>query len=352
MAFPSSTLPELDAKIASTISSRLGDGSGPFTRANTVVSARAQAGASFGLRSFISYIFKQMHPATADPENVPMHGAIRRLPQKTESIASGTVTFTGTDPAPIVAGTVLQREDGTEYIVQEEVALSGGVATGIVKAAVGGSASNIETGTLSFVSPLANVNSTASIDAVGILGGVDEEDVSEWQGRIVDRWREPPQGGSLADYTYWARQVPGVTRAWPSSGEMGEGTVTVRYVMDNEEDIFPPNAHVETVKAFIEDLRAATAEIFIVSPIPKDLDLTIAVSPLNEAVKLAIKAELNDLIFREAKPTKTILLSKIREAVSIASGENDNSVILPAANVIHGTGEMARLGVITWQEVD
>ena len=43
-----------------------------------------------------------------------------------------------------------------------------------------------------------------------------------------------------------------------------------------------------------------------------------------------------------------ILISKIREAVSVAAGETDNTVTVPAADVTHTAGQIATFGTITW----
>ena len=67
-----------------------------------------------------------------------------------------------------------------------------------------------------------------------------------------------------------------------------------------------------------------------------------------DAVKAAVEAELTDLLRREAEPSGTILLSHIREAVSIAAGETNYTMTAPAADVTHTTAQMATMGTITW----
>ncbi|MDX9862130.1 MAG: hypothetical protein RBS99_14555, partial [Rhodospirillales bacterium] len=62
----------------------------------------------------------------------------------------------------------------------------------------------------------------------------------------------------------------------------------------------------------------------------------------------AIEAEIRDLLRREAEPGGTILLSHIREAISIAAGEYDHALAAPAADLAHDTGEIAVFGGITW----
>ena len=73
-------------------------------------------------------------------------------------------------------------------------------------------------------------------------GGTDEETDEELRARVLRRIRQPPMGGDAYDYVAWALAVPGVTRAWCSPLEMGIGTVTVRFMMDDlraDNDGFP-----------------------------------------------------------------------------------------------------------------
>ena len=65
-------------------------------------------------------------------------------------------------------------------------------------------------------------------------------------------------------------------------------------------------------------------------------------------MKDAIEAELEALIRREAVPGGTILISRIREAISIAAGEVDHRLDAPAADVTHTSGEIVTFGVLTW----
>lgn len=91
-----------------------------------------------------------------------------------------------------------------------------------------------------------------------------------------------------------------------------------------------------------------TADVTVFAPVAVDLDLNITVSPNTAAVKAAVEAELKALLRREAVPGGTLYLSKIREAISIAAGENNNVLNSPTANVTTSTGELLVLGDITW----
>jgi uncharacterized phage protein gp47/JayE len=148
----------------------------------------------------------------------------------------------------------------------------------------------------------------------------------------------------------WALEVPGVTRVWVYPMQLGAGTVTVLFVNDDDPvSIIPDAAEVAEVQAHIDRRRPVTAEVFVAAPTATPLDMTIALDPNTASVQQAVLAELQDLLTREAQPGGTILISRLREAVSIAAGEGDNSIITPGANVTHAAGEMAVLGTVTFQ---
>ena len=63
----------------------------------------------------------------------------------------------------------------------------------------------------------------------------------------MDRIRQPSHGGASFDYVKWALETPGMaaggaTRAWVFPQELGIGTVTVRFVMDDKPSTIIPYA--------------------------------------------------------------------------------------------------------------
>ena len=198
------------------------------------------------------------------------------------------------------------------------------------------------------VTPIAGVQSQAQVAAGGLTGGADIEVDTALRARLLARIRQPPHGGALHDYVAWALEIPGITRVWPVAGELGVGTVTVRFVRDDDTDPIPDAAEVVALQAHLDAVRPVTAQVFAVAPIPVALDLQIRLTPNSTTVQAAVTAELQDLLRREAEPGATLLLSHIREAISIATGETDHELLAPVANVEHAAGEMPVLGTITW----
>ena len=144
--------------------------------------------------------------------------------------------------------------------------------------------------------------------------------------------------------------MPGVTRAWVYPKEMGAGTVTVRFVRDNDASIIPDAGEVAAVQTYIDDpsRRPVTADAYVVAPTPVTLNFNIQLTPNTAAVKAAVEASLRDLLLREAAPGVTLLISHVREAISVAAGETDNVLISPTTNQVYTTGQMPIFGAISW----
>lgn len=349
MPFERPDLPTIIDRIGADIESRLPGADARLRRSNLAVIARAEAGVAHSLYGYIEYYARQVIPDTAESEWLERWATIWGVVRKPAAAASGAVTFTGTNGVSIPTGTVLQRSDGAEFETIADGTISAGTVDIVTTARIAGDAGNTSAGSqLSLAAQVLGVTSAATVAAGGLVGGADVEADDALRQRLIARIQQPPHGGASFDYIAWALEVPGVTRAWVYPMEMGPGTVTVRFVRDGDASIFPDAGEVAAVQAHIEALRPVTAELFVVAPVALAVNITVAITPDNPQVRNAVTAELADLFSREAVPGGTILISHIREAISLATGENDNVVTVPAGNVVAGAGEMPVLGVITW----
>jgi len=355
MPFSRPTLAQINEQIGADIESRLPGADSQLRRSFLNVLARTMAGALHGLYGFVAFIFNQVFPDTAEAEFLERWAGIWGIGRKPAWPAAGNVTFSGTSGAVIPAGTVLLRGDAAEFVTTAEATIVGGVATAAAAASEPGESGNSVAGVaLNLASPIAGVQSAAVVAAGGMVGGTDAEADSSLRARLLDRIQEPPHGGSRKDYLDWAKQknVHGidVTRAWVYPLELGEGTLTIRFMMDDAyADGIPQPEDVAALQVYIDDVRPVTADPTVVAPVAVPIDFEISgLDPATPTVKAAIEAELRDLIRREAVPGGTILLSHIREAISIAAGEADHVLVSPAADVVSATGEISTFGAITW----
>lgn len=349
MPYARPTLAEIIERKITDFESRLPDANPSLRRSVFKALLRATAAVEHTIYGFIAWVAEQVVPSKADDEYLIRFADWWGVKEVGNSKATGQFTALGN--GTILAGTVLQRPDGVTYSVDAETVIS---TSGLVDITCteAGQNGNAESGTvLTFVSPVAGIQSTAT--ASEISGGADAETIESRRERLEERVQEPPHGGSLADYIKWAKEVPGVTRVWPKALWLGAGTVGVFFVRDNDASIIPDASEVAAVQEYIEEVRPVTAKVTVIAPIEASQDMTIAISPNNSVVQAAVTAELKDLFSRESNVedgtgSGIIFISKIREAVSIAAGEDNNAITSPTGNIEPSIGEIATLGNITF----
>ena len=351
MSYVRPTLAEIVQRVSNDVTSRLETGDDVLRRSDAEVYSRVFAGVAHGMYSFIDWVSRQILPDSSDLDILIRQSSLWGVERKAAATATGSVTFTVQSGSVVPAGVLLQALDGQQYVTTADAVVTAPTATAPVEALEAGAAGNRVAGqNMTLVSPIAGVQSVAVSGELS--GGADIESEDELRARLLARIRKPPQGGCSYDYEAWALEVDGVTRAWVYPQELGLGTVTVRFVRDNDgtgSAILPDAAEVAEVQAYIDERRPVTADVTVVSPVAVPLNFQISgLTPATQAVKDAIAAELQDLLLRESVPGGTILLSHIRAAISAATDEDDYALVSPAANVTHTTGQMATMGTITW----
>jgi uncharacterized phage protein gp47/JayE len=348
MTFVRPTLSDLVARNRADIDARMPGADSRLRRNALDVLAIVHAGAVHSLYGMID-ARARFFPDPDNAEAIARWSALKGVPRKASAPATGNVALTGTDGSDVPAGAILARSDGARYIVQAEVTIAAGVATAVVEAELPGIAGAMDEGQpLTFLSPIAGVAAIGVVAAGGLAGAADEESDAELSARIYEAMRRPPSGGKASDYIAWAKSVPAVTRAWVYENWDGLGTVKLLFVCDGRDDIIPESGDIEAVEAIIATERPVCADVTVAGPIADPLDLTIDLTPAETAVQDAVEASLRDLIAREAEPGGTLLISRIREAISIAAGETDHVLTTPSANVTAAAGEITTLGTITW----
>ena len=352
MAFTLPSLEETRQQTSTDIESWL-KGTEARTRRSTLgVIAFSQAGAVNGLHAHIDYLHRNFLPdEQADAEGVERWARRYGLWYRVATFAKGPVVVTGNSGAELPAGSLLQFTQDLVYATTSDIKLTGLSALVDVEAQTSGKASNLAAGArVTLLSPVPGISSVANVADTGIAGGEDAGDLDDLRAQVYRRMSEPPQGGSLADYETWAlASHVSITRAWATEHEQGAGSVTVRIVCDNNLDPIPVRAVLDTCEAYI-DLRrpAGRRSIYVVPPVATPVNYRIQVVPNTAQVRAAVEAELRDLHRREAQPGGSLLLSHIREVVSLAAGETDNSVLYPTENIVMGVGRLAVFGGIEW----
>lgn len=345
MPFSRPSLAQLRERIAADFSAGLLNGAPVKSRSVLGVLATAWAGAVHLMYGALAFYFKQFWAVSAEKKYLEIKAGTWGIYRKSGARATGTVRISGT--GTLQAGAAMRASSGMLYTTDADAKAPGEARVTASEAGEGG---NLEEGAaLTLVSPASGIGPNATV--VEISGGTDEESDEELRQRLLLALQAPPHGGNAADYVTWATEVEGVTRAWCRAGYAGDGTVGVTFVSDTQEGgIIPGRALVERVQEYIDARRPITADVYVFAPVSLPVDISLRISPDTAAVRLAVQAELADLFVREGEPGKTILLSHIDEAVSIATGEEDHTLIAPSANIVPGEAEIPTLGNVTFVE--
>jgi uncharacterized phage protein gp47/JayE len=349
MAFETPDLRSLITKTQADIEAELPGSNARLRRSNLNVLGRVQAGVAHGMYGFIREFLSQCLPWSKG-FLVRQWAEIWKVQARPAVAAERPATFTGANGSLIEADTRLQAVDGREYATLADVTVIAGTAIVTVIAIEPGAAGNVDGGTvLSLVNPVAGVNADATVGAGGVTG-IDAESVDSLYKRFEQRVQSPPHGGSEDDYKSWALEVPGVTQAWVYTDLDGEDTIQVFFVRDDDASPIPDAAEVTAVQDYINapNRKPLTAAMNVYAPVAKLIDFTVEVVPNTPAVRAAVEQELKDFVRRVATLGGTVIATQADEAISLAQGETDHTMTLPAANITCLPNEYPVFGAITW----
>lgn len=346
MAFDRPTLRELITQM--TTDAEREAGAKQLRQSNLRVLPKVFAYACHGLYGFITWILKQLFPDTAEKQFLERQASIQGIYRRAASKATGTLTVSYTEGTTLPVGTIFMADDQTRYETTAEPEVGSYAVP--VQCLEAGTIGNREEGqTYTLVSPVTGVDA----EAVGseMAGGAEAESDESLRDRLLYRLRNPPRGGTATDYVAWAKEVPGVTRAWCFPKEQGIGTVVVRFATDElTDDGIPTSGMVQIVADHIAESAPVTAATTVVAPVAKPVNFRIKdLIPDSESVRAQVEAELKSLFVREATPGEALLISHIRQAISSAAGEEDFELLEPAADVPADSTQLLVVGEVTYE---
>jgi len=365
------TLKETRELVRGEITSRL---AGASFIGNSVLRVMADATAAMAhlVLRFINWLSLQLLPDTAETEWLDRHGDIWltnsdfTTGRKVATLAQGSVLMTGIIDSVVPLGTRI-ASDTIRYETIGQATIGATPTEVLVRAVDAGKDGNLNPGdTISLTVPVTGVDNLVTI--VTMIGGVDQETDDELRVRVLERIREPPMGGDSEDYVAWALQVPGVTRAWSAPLEMGMGTVTVRFMMDDLRatndpltDGFPTDIDVSTVTTYLNEKRpVAVKDFFVVSPIPEPIDFAIANLSESDASTIqniydSVKQMLRDrahparAINGVMQPAQTIYEAWVNEAILSALEDEGHFNLAFNDHSMPSAGHIAVIGTITYE---
>jgi len=290
------------------------------------------SGAAHLFYGFLEWVSKQVFVDTATIEGLERWGNILGLPRKAPDFSTGTMIFTGTAAKTVPIGTVATNGDGYEYETTEAFIIGTTTSVAATSLLAGATYNTTETA-FELSSPDPDIDT--AVTAAGFDDGVDIETLLAWAQRLLQRFRNPPSSGTVADYERWALEISGVDKAKCYAAEdwAGAGTVGVAIA---EADWTPvPGAIKTEVEVYIDSVKPIPAEVTVFDTVALPVIYHITLLPNTAVMQSAIEEALDELHLNECYPGSTLLLSHIRAAIS-SVGPDDyvlSSIIVDGSTI-------------------
>lgn len=307
----------------------------------------------------LEWLYKQLFLSTAtDLEHIRIHAADYRIYQKPASAASGSIAGTGAASTTYPAG-VRWYSGGVTYVSTAPfMSDASGAWAAAVQAEQTGALTNRAPDavmTLADAALFPTLSPQALVGAAGLGGGADLEDKESLRQRGLARKAQPPQGGALPDYEQFARDVPGVLKAWAWQFTDGIGSIAVYFLFEGRENNIPAPSDVAAVQAAIEARRLIRVDDAVaIAPIPAPVNVGIEDLSVDTAdVRAAIEESLARVFVERARPgiaadPFVLPVSWISEAISTATGEDRHTLVAPATDLMFTGGAIPVLGTVTY----
>lgn len=161
------------------------------------------------------WIYKQCFPQSCGLPALKFWGNLIGVDYKDGVAANLSIQLDEVTAPALSAGTVYKDlESGLIFKTVSQVAAEDGKIITSVACTTSGPVGNIPVGTvLNIANPLDGIPATATVKEITIEGTEDEE-VEDYRKRVLFKFRNKSQCGSILDYFIWATEVPGIIDAF------------------------------------------------------------------------------------------------------------------------------------------
>lgn len=173
---------------------------------------------------FLGNIQKNVWVDTADPEaaggTLERFGRTKKLAPFPAEAGQYIVSVSGNAGATINASTTYKSDDtslnpGFLFVLDNTYILSGSGDTILLRALTEGTGALLAvSNTLTATQPIDNVNASGAVSSISV-SPLDGETIEQFRARVDETYVLEPQGGAVADYRLWGREVAGVAQIYP-----------------------------------------------------------------------------------------------------------------------------------------
>lgn len=212
---------------------------------------------------------------------------------------------------------------------------------------------------LSLQTPISGVNDSADVTQAGLVGATDQELLTSWQGRTIERIQNPVANFNVAKIVSEAKTIAGVTRVFVFEITPAVGQVTIYFMRDNDVNSIPSNAELLEVKAVLLLIKPATTDpddVIVTAPtaVPTAFDFNSGLSPDTASMRLAVTASLQQFFSERTLVGVAVDEDAYRAAVFNTVDETTGDVVTsftlsaPSGDIAISATQIATLGTVTF----
>lgn len=261
--------------------------------------------------------------------------------------AKGEVTFTGGQGVFVPAHSLVSVKNGAQFTTDNDIILdAAGKGTVKITCSEEGVKGNVQAHTINNL-PVSISGVTAVDNEKATQDGADEETDADLLKRYSVIVRTPATSGNKYHYYNWAMSIPGVggCRVVP----LWKGAGTVKIIIVNAEMQSAGNDLVKAVKDYIESVRPIGADVTVVSPAPKKIN--IAVDVLGKVDKTEFKISVNKYISSKNLNMRYISAAQIGKLLMEQNITDYRNLKLNGADKVTATdSELLSVGDVQVQE--
>ncbi|MCF8999302.1 baseplate J/gp47 family protein [Acinetobacter nectaris] len=288
-----------------------------------------------GLYHHQTYIQRQLFISTADEPYLYIHAEELNLPRLGGSTTTGSVTAQSNVDLTIKAGTKLTDGNGYYWHVTSDTYLISGQKTTVnITADQVGASWNFTGTSLLWVSPLAGLDGTATVN--NLTGGADSEALEDWRTRLLERKQLGFNRDRKADIVSVMHTISGVEYIYVYPKRRGLGSLDVAITASGK--AIPSKSLLDTAQVVLDDYAGFWADCRAFAPTERKVDLVATITGIS--ANLTDVEETIKSYFNELEPAQTLQVSTLISRIMALDNVSDvvlsqNSNIVAEVNWMH-----------------
>lgn len=302
------------------------------------------------------YIYDQIFTTSADEFHLEhRHAAEFGMVKNAPGFASGLIVVNAFNAGSFPKG-IRWVSGGVTYFSTDAVTVaSSGTFSMPVRALVSGiSANRVEDDNMALADPgsYPSLDPVANVSSGEVSGGTEKEDIESLRERVLERKRNPPQGGNEPDYVRFGKDdLAFVSKAWARRPVGGPGALAIWFL--NKQNEVPSQSEIDQYSDHLHERRLlGLRDLQVYALVDEPPTIQIKLSPDTEELRVRVRTSIDQMLLSRSRPglppkrpgqaDDDFVLSHswVSEAVSTVVGEDSHELVLPVGDLTYTIGKM------------